>query len=114
MFLKLRVSGMSKTALFLGCAIILSACTKDGADQGTTAFSWSASSGEPLIIIAHRGASAHLPGHTLEAYVLGIDQDTDFIEPDLVMTKDDIHICRHDRFLASTQYSLTIPPRPYT
>ena len=102
MFLKLGVIGMSKAALFLGCAIILSACTKDGADQDTTAFFWNTLSGDPPIIIAHRGASAHLPGHTLEAYALGIDQGADYIEPDLVMTKDNILICRHDRFLSIT------------
>ena len=36
------------------------------------------------IIIAHRGASADLPEHTLEAYALAIAQGADFIEPDLV------------------------------
>jgi glycerophosphoryl diester phosphodiesterase len=73
MFLKCRGTGISKTALFLGCAIILSACTKDAAEQDATAFSWNTLSGEPPIIIAHRGASAHLPGHMLEAYALGKD-----------------------------------------
>jgi glycerophosphoryl diester phosphodiesterase len=73
MFLKCGGTGMSKTALFLGCAIILSACAKDAAEQDSTVFSWNTFSGEPPIIIAHRGASAHLPEHMLEAYALGKD-----------------------------------------
>jgi glycerophosphoryl diester phosphodiesterase len=40
------------------------------------------------IVIAHRGASAHLPEHTLAAYRLAIDLGADYIEPDLVPTKD--------------------------
>jgi glycerophosphoryl diester phosphodiesterase len=56
---------------------------------------------EPLII-AHRGASAYLPEHTLEAYVLAHGQGADFIEPDLVMTADDYLIALHDLTLEAT------------
>src|SRR5688572_9895403 len=41
-----------------------------------------------LIVIAHRGASGYRPEHTLEAYRLAIRQGADFIEPDLVATRD--------------------------
>ena len=44
--------------------------------------------GEPPIVIAHRGASGNVIEHTLEAYQRGIDLGADFIEPDLVLTKD--------------------------
>lgn len=54
------------------------------------------------IIIAHRGASGDRPEHTLEAYALAIEQGADFIEPDLVMTKDGVLIARHDRYLSTT------------
>ena len=54
------------------------------------------------IVIAHRGASGALPEHTLEAYALAIELGADFIEPDLVMTKDGALIARHDRYLSST------------
>lgn len=98
----MQVRGSWKLALIIGTAVALSACTKnEPARNGTTA-AWNTLSGEPPIIIAHRGASAHLPGHTLEAYTLAIDQGADYIEPDLVMTKDDVLICRHDRFLSIT------------
>ncbi len=42
------------------------------------------------IIIAHRGASGYRPEHTLASYELAIDLGADYIEPDLVMTKDGI------------------------
>ena len=48
------------------------------------------------IVIAHRGASGYLPEHTLEAYAMGYAQGADYIEPDLVMTKDGRFICAHD------------------
>lgn len=54
------------------------------------------------IIIAHRGASGLRPEHTLTAYQLGIEQGADFIEPDLVMTKDGHLVARHDVYLSST------------
>lgn len=93
---------MHKTAMALGCAAILSACMNSETEQGAATVAWTTLSGEPPIIIAHRGASAYLPGHTLEAYELGIDQGADYIEPDLVLTKDDVLICRHDRYLSIT------------
>ena len=40
------------------------------------------------LIIAHRGASGHRPEHTLAAYSLAIDMGADYIEPDLVLTRD--------------------------
>lgn len=58
--------------------------------------------GDAPLIIAHRGASGAMPEHTLEAYALAIEQGADFIEPDLVMTKDGVLIARHDRFLSTT------------
>ncbi|MFW7378598.1 MAG: glycerophosphodiester phosphodiesterase [Oligoflexus sp.] len=51
------------------------------------------------IIIAHRGASGYLPEHTLAAYAVAAFQGADFLEPDLVMTKDGILIARHDNAL---------------
>lgn len=54
------------------------------------------------IIIAHRGASAYRPEHTLAAYRVAIEQGADYIEPDLVMTKDGVLICRHENEIAGT------------
>ncbi len=54
------------------------------------------------IVIAHRGASAYRPEHTLAAYQLAIEQGADFIEPDLVMTKDGVLVCRHENEISGT------------
>lgn len=54
------------------------------------------------IVIAHRGASGYRPEHTIAAYRLAIDQGADFIEPDLVMTRDGHLIARHDNVLDLT------------
>ena len=54
------------------------------------------------LLIAHRGASAERPEHTLEAYSLAIAQGADFIEPDLVMTRDGILVARHENEISET------------
>lgn len=54
------------------------------------------------IVIGHRGASGARPEHTLEAYQLAIDQGADFIEPDLVPTKDGVLIARHENLINGT------------
>jgi glycerophosphoryl diester phosphodiesterase len=54
------------------------------------------------IVIAHRGASGHRPEHTLAAYELAIDMGADFVEPDLVMTRDGRLVARHDNLLDAT------------
>jgi glycerophosphoryl diester phosphodiesterase len=56
----------------------------------------------PPIIIAHRGASADRPEHTLAAYALAIEQGADFIEPDLVSTKDHQLVARHENEISGT------------
>ncbi len=56
----------------------------------------------PPIVIAHRGASAYRPEHTLAAYQLAIEQGADFIEPDLVPTRDGVLIARHENALSDT------------
>jgi glycerophosphoryl diester phosphodiesterase len=56
----------------------------------------------PMLIIAHRGASAERPEHTLAAYELAIDQGADYIEPDLVSTKDLVLVSRHENELSGT------------
>jgi glycerophosphoryl diester phosphodiesterase len=58
--------------------------------------------GKPPIVIGHRGASGELPEHTLEAYKLAILRGADFIEPDLVATKDGVLIARHEPNLINT------------
>ncbi|MBI4785077.1 MAG: esterase-like activity of phytase family protein [Oscillatoriophycideae cyanobacterium NC_groundwater_1537_Pr4_S-0.65um_50_18] len=58
--------------------------------------------GKPPLVIGHRGASGELPEHTLESYKLAIERGADFIEPDLVSTKDGVLIARHEPMLGGT------------
>nr|WP_235927680.1 glycerophosphodiester phosphodiesterase [Sandarakinorhabdus rubra] len=57
---------------------------------------------QPPLIIAHRGASAERPEHTLAAYERAIEQGADFIEPDLVPTKDHQLVARHENEIGGT------------
>lgn len=63
----------------------------------------------PPLVIAHRGASGHLPEHTLEAYQLAMRMGADFIEPDLVPTKDGQLISRHENDLTHTTNVAVLP-----
>ena len=54
------------------------------------------------IVIAHRGASGYRPEHTLAAYELGARQGADYIEPDLVATRDGELVCRHENEISGT------------
>ena len=54
------------------------------------------------IVIAHRGASGERPEHTMASYRLAIAQGADFIEPDLVMTRDGVLVCRHENEISGT------------
>lgn len=56
---------------------------------------------DPLII-AHRGASGERPEHTLASYERAIDQGADYIEPDLVLTKDGVLVARHENEIGGT------------
>ena len=58
--------------------------------------------GQGPIVIAHRGASGHRPEHTLEAYRLAVQMGADYIEPDLVSTKDGVLVARHENEIGGT------------
>jgi glycerophosphoryl diester phosphodiesterase len=55
-----------------------------------------------IVVIAHRGASGERPEHTIESYRLAIDEGADYIEPDLVMTRDGVLIARHENEIGGT------------
>ena len=56
----------------------------------------------PAIIIAHRGASGERPEHTIASYTRAIEQGADYIEPDLVLTKDGVLVARHENEISET------------
>jgi glycerophosphoryl diester phosphodiesterase len=84
--------------------VILAAAAAALIAAGTPALSqtFKTLDGKSPLVIGHRGASGYLPEHTLEAYRLSIQQGADFIEPDLVMTKDGYLIARHEPMLGAT------------
>ena len=58
--------------------------------------------GEDKLVFAHRGACGYLPEHTLQSYSLAYGMGADYIEPDLVLTKDGVFVCVHDIYLEDT------------
>lgn len=61
------------------------------------------------LVIGHRGASGYLPEHTLASYALAIELGADYIEPDLVATKDGHLIARHEPNITSTTNVKDLP-----
>ncbi len=68
-------------------------------DPGTT---YKTLDGKAPLVIGHRGFPGLRPDHTLEGYALAMDNGADYIEPDLVLTKDSVLICRHEPMLSGT------------
>jgi glycerophosphoryl diester phosphodiesterase len=56
----------------------------------------------PAFLVAHRGASAYAPEHTLAAYRLALEQGADYVEQDLTLTRDGVLVCLHDDTLERT------------
>ena len=91
---------MKKTLLTTGFVALLSACNDDNNDYR---FEVEKDNKEPkIIVVGHRGASALRPEHTLESYQKAIDDGADFIEPDLVSTKDGVLVARHENEISGT------------
>src|SRR3954454_7239713 len=59
------------------------------------------------LIIGHRGAGGFVPEHTLQSYRLAIRLGADYVEPDLVMTKDHVLIARHEPILGDSDPTTT-------
>jgi glycerophosphoryl diester phosphodiesterase len=85
-------------ALLAGTAVLLALGLAHPADA---ADSLAPHERKPLVI-GHRGAHGYLPAHTLEGYALAIELGADYVEPDLVMTRDGHLIARHEPNIAFT------------
>ncbi len=57
---------------------------------------------DSVVVIAHRGASGERPEHTLAAYRLAVEMGADFVEPDVVATKDGVLVARHENEISET------------
>jgi glycerophosphoryl diester phosphodiesterase len=91
----LRKGGLMKTTLFIIAAVL-------GATSPTEGQAMEKPIDGNVIVIAHRGASGERPEHTLASYTLAIAQGADYIEPDLVLTKDGILVARHENAISET------------
>ncbi|MBX2851730.1 MAG: hypothetical protein KTR15_08300 [Phycisphaeraceae bacterium] len=69
--------------------------------SGLERYAWPTLDGQPPVVIAHRGKSQFFPDNTLIAYQWGA-QSGDYVETDIVLTKDGVPICRHDLYLSKT------------
>jgi glycerophosphoryl diester phosphodiesterase len=68
-----------------------------------------------VLIIGHRGIAGRLPEHTLEGYRLAATSGADFIEPDLVATKDGVLVARHENEIGgTTDVEVRFPDRKRT
>ncbi|MEV6300304.1 glycerophosphodiester phosphodiesterase [Actinoplanes sp. NPDC051861] len=54
------------------------------------------------LVVGHRGASGYRPEHTLASYELAARMGADYMEPDLVITKDGVLVCRHEPEIGGT------------
>ncbi len=61
------------------------------------------------LVIGHRGASGHRPEHTLASYALAARMGADYVEPDLVITKDGVLVARHEPEIEDTTSIVTAP-----
>ena len=77
--------------IFVGCGVIALLMSNDRIR-----------SAEPPHVVAHRGASAYAPEHTLASYRLALEQGADYVEQDLAVTRDGVLICLHDDSLDRT------------
>lgn len=94
----------------LAAVSLLAACANTPSQAPSPATSpYPTLNGQAPLVIGHRGASGYLPEHTIEAYKLAIEQGADFIEPDLVTTRDGILIARHEPNITNTTDVSTRP-----
>jgi glycerophosphoryl diester phosphodiesterase len=91
----------------VGVGLLLQAVPA-GAEEGRLE-GWRKQRAQSPLVIGHRGASGYLPEHTLEAYALAIELGADYVEPDLVATKDGHLIARHEPNLISTTNVGSLP-----
>lgn len=83
----IAMRGLFAAALFAAAALACAAPPRPVAERAP-------------IVIGHRGASGDLPEHTLASYWMAIEQGADFVEPDLVSTRDGVLVARHENAIA--------------
>ena len=86
---KIRVMLFNKTKVYILVLLVFLSCNNSTMNKEKS----------KKIVIAHRGASGYLPEHTMEAKAMAYAMNPDYIEQDLVLSKDDVPIVIHDIYL---------------
>ena len=101
----MRILTRRPTALLLAAALLLLGLTQvagaTAADERDQRVDRGGGDRLPLVI-GHRGASGYRPEHTLASYRLAIEMGADYIEPDLVSTRDHVLVARHENDITGT------------
>ena len=104
----MRHAQFSTTAMALASVTLLAACANNGPDT-RSAIAYPTLDGAAPLVIGHRGAAGYLPEHTLASYKKAIEFGANFIEPDLVVTKDGELVARHEPNITATTDVSTRP-----
>ena len=98
---------LSATVVALAAVTLLAACATYSGSATQSAYP-TLNGAQPLVL-GHRGACGYLPEHTLASYMKAIELGADFIEPDLVVTKDGELVARHEPNITATTDVSTRP-----
>jgi glycerophosphoryl diester phosphodiesterase len=90
-----------RAAAIAAAALTLVGAAPAGADRAPAAPA-AATASDDLLVVGHRGASGYRPEHTLASYELAARMGADYIEPDLVTTKDGVLVARHEPEISET------------
>ena len=91
----------AKTTIAVAVTALLAGCAADSQNTKRASVYPTLDGAQPLVI-GHRGAAGYLPEHTLASYRKAIELGADFIEPDLVVTKDGELVARHEPNITAT------------
>jgi glycerophosphoryl diester phosphodiesterase len=98
---RLRAS-VAAVAVAVPLAFVLPAATPAAAAPRPPAVEPGEALADDLLVVGHRGASGYRPEHTLAAYELAARMGADYIEPDVVSTKDGVLVTRHENEISGT------------
>ena len=97
----MRVLQLSMTTVAVATIALFAGCANYGTGAKSTS-AYPTLNGAQPVVIGHRGACGYLPEHTLASYKKAIEMGADFIEPDLVVTKDGELVARHEPNITAT------------
>jgi glycerophosphoryl diester phosphodiesterase len=97
-----RLNKRPVLALIASAVLALLLVPGAGASSNSASIAADSKHAQLPIVIGHRGASGYRPEHTLASYELAIEMGADYIEPDLVSTKDHVMVARHENDITGT------------